>query len=684
MKPYRFAVLLTLALVVHPAAAQDEQGQILSADKLHRSVGPWKYHPGDDPAWAHPGFDDSAWESLIDPTFELEEVPQSGWTGIGWFRLHFATDSTLWNRPLVLAAYTRGAAEVYLDDRLLATFGKVGSSEGDEVSIRSSEPNPRLIFFSFAPKTHHVLAVRHSNFVAANFYKVGGPVAGVDFRLGVPSELTAEISEDIRAYTATQYAFTSIPLAFALLYALLFVFYREERNYLYFALLATAVAAMTFIDLNLELLTYSEQYGLQRRYLVLTAIFMMMMFLYFVYSLIDKASPRRFWVFLVIVLGLGVWGWLDPFDAFSVISLLGLVVLLEVLRTVVSAIWRKHPGAWIIGLGLLFFIAGTSYDLIVDLQWIAEIGDINNGYYYGFMGLLISMAVYLARDVARTNVDLQEQLVQVKALSEKTLEQERRAAQEETQRKLLEAAYQQKVKELEEARALQLSMLPNAVPDHPDVQLAAYMETATEVGGDYYDFAVDADGTLTVAVGDATGHGMKAGTMVTAAKSLFNVLAGEADLLHIFDRSTRALKRLNLDQLYMALTLARFKEGQLRIAAAGMPPALLYRAADGKVEKIILKGMPLGSFVKFPYQEAALTVYPGDTVLFMSDGFPERFNGDRAMLGYEAAAEVFARVAETNPEAIIEHLLRKSEAWSDGQPLDDDMTFVVMKVRGAK
>ena len=55
------------------------------------------------------------------------------------------------------------------------------------------------------------------------------------------------------------------------------------------------------------------------------------------------------------------------------------------------------------------------------------------------------------------------------------------------------------------------------------------MKPATEVGGDYYDFHVGEDGTLTVAVGDATGHGLKAGTMVTATKSLFNNLAARTE-----------------------------------------------------------------------------------------------------------------------------------------------------------
>ncbi len=75
--------------------------------------------------------------------------------------------------------------------------------------------------------------------------------------------------------------------------------------------------------------------------------------------------------------------------------------------------------------------------------------------------------------------------------------------------------------ELEEARKLQLSMLPNEIPNHPNLEIAVSMETATEVGGDYYDFAVGSDGTLNIALGDATGHGMQAGTLVTIMKGIF-------------------------------------------------------------------------------------------------------------------------------------------------------------------
>ncbi len=256
-----------------------------------------------------------------------------------------------------------------------------------------------------------------------------------------------------------------------------------------------------------------------------------------------------------------------------------------------------------------------------------------------------------------------------------------RERQNELERQLLEAENVRKTQELEEARQLQLSMLPEAVPEHPTVELAAFMLTATEVGGDYYDFDLADDDTLTLAIGDATGHGMKAGTMVTAAKSLWHAFSGEADLVLVLQKSSLALEKMGLPMLYMALALARVKDHTLELAGAGMPPAFVYRAATKQVETISLKGMPLGGPGVFPYRKTRLVLSSGDTVVLMSDGFPELFNAEGEMLGYERAVEVFEEVASLSPEEIIAHFRETGRNWTNGGAPDDDVTFVVMKVK---
>ena len=142
---------------------------------------------------------------------------------------------------------------------------------------------------------------------------------------------------------------------------------------------------------------------------------------------------------------------------------------------------------------------------------------------------------------------------------------------------LAETENERKTKELEEARQLQLSMLPKDLPKLPHLDIAVYMKTATEVGGDYYDFHIGLDGTLTVVLGDATGHGMKAGTMVTTTKSLFNVLAPNPNIVETFHEMTRCLKLMQMEKLSMCLTMLKIMGNKIQMSSAGMPPVFIYK-----------------------------------------------------------------------------------------------------------
>ncbi len=256
-----------------------------------------------------------------------------------------------------------------------------------------------------------------------------------------------------------------------------------------------------------------------------------------------------------------------------------------------------------------------------------------------------------------------------------------RQEREKTRVALLEAENQRKTEELEQARQLQLSMLPVVIPQPEHLDIQVFMKTATEVGGDYYDFHLSKDGALTVVVGDATGHGLNAGTMVTATKSLFTSLVSEVDILQILHRSNYILKHLQLRGLYMALAIVRIRQYRLEICAAGMPPLLIYSAAARDVEELQIKALPLGGAAHFPYQKHEITLQPGDALMLMSDGFPERFNENGEIFDYERVKSVFAEVAHRSPKEIIDHFVRTGDAWAGNHPQNDDVTFVVIKFR---
>lgn len=260
------------------------------------------------------------------------------------------------------------------------------------------------------------------------------------------------------------------------------------------------------------------------------------------------------------------------------------------------------------------------------------------------------------------------------------LDEERRRRESEIEQRLLKTEYERKSEELEEARQFQLSLLPKALPSHPGFEVAVSMKTATEVGGDYYDFFLADDGALTAAIGDATGHGATAGTMVTAIKSLFSAYAGSADLASFLVEAARAVRRMDLGRMAMALSLVRLEGGALTVSAAGMPPVLVYRRATGRVEEIALPGMPLGGLA-FEYRQARMEVAPGDTILLMTDGLPELTDAQGEPLGYPRVRSAFEAVGERAPEEVIAGLTETAGAWAGSQAPKDDITLVVIRVR---
>lgn len=262
---------------------------------------------------------------------------------------------------------------------------------------------------------------------------------------------------------------------------------------------------------------------------------------------------------------------------------------------------------------------------------------------------------------------------------QKLLEQERAAKEKELQQRLLAVEYDRKTSELEEARRFQLSMLPKVLPQHPSWDVAVFTRTATEVGGDYYDFHLSGD-VLSVTIGDATGHGAKAGTMVTVVKTLFAGYDGASAPAQFLSEAEEKIRRMELGRMAMALSLARFEGRTLSLASAGMPPALVHRASAEKVEEVVLEATPLGTFGS-DYPEKSLELTAGDSVLLMTDGFPELLNDSGQQLGYPGALDAFAEAAYSgeNAAAVIARLAQAVRRWHGEGPPNDDVTFVVIR-----
>ena len=253
-------------------------------------------------------------------------------------------------------------------------------------------------------------------------------------------------------------------------------------------------------------------------------------------------------------------------------------------------------------------------------------------------------------------------------------------AQERMRVALLEAEHRRKSEELEKARQLQISMLPRHITTPEDVEIAVYMKPATEVGGDYYDFLLN-NNEFTGAIGDATGHGLNAGMMVSIIKGFFVSEAAHMPILDFFKKCNTALKQMKLQRIYMALTLFKLDDKTLRVSSAGMPPIYVYRAFEKRLEEVSLSGMPLGAVWDFEYQCREILLDTGDTVFLMSDGFPELFNANQEILGYDRVPDIFASIAQKAPQDIVYDLVDYIKQWAQDHPNEDDITFVVLKIK---
>jgi sigma-B regulation protein RsbU (phosphoserine phosphatase) len=236
-------------------------------------------------------------------------------------------------------------------------------------------------------------------------------------------------------------------------------------------------------------------------------------------------------------------------------------------------------------------------------------------------------------------------------------------------------------KELEEARTLQLSMLPNTTPQINEFEFAVFMNTASEVGGDYYDFSFKEDGSLNIAVGDATGHGMRAGIMVAIMKALFISDSAELDLIDFFSNSNKTIKALNIGRMMMAFTVLNINKNRVQFINAGMPPIFIYKKSDNTVTEFETQGMPLGAISESSFTISTFAVDSGDAILILSDGLPELKNKKHEQYDYARVKVEFNSIAEKTPNEIVEYLKDSASQWANGVEPDDDVTFVIIKVK---
>ncbi len=242
--------------------------------------------------------------------------------------------------------------------------------------------------------------------------------------------------------------------------------------------------------------------------------------------------------------------------------------------------------------------------------------------------------------------------------------------------------------EIETARRIQLSMLPQGPPvDLRWLDVAAASLPATEVGGDYYDYFRLSPNQLALVIGDVAGHGLASGLLLSGVRSCLYLLERElAAPVEVLDRLNPMVRRTTDRRTYVTLLCAVLEKhgegGQITLASAGHPPAFWWCARMRQLESIGEGAPPLGTFLDARYQAVTRPLHPGDLLVFYSDGLLEARNAAGVEYGEGRLQRGLTRLAGTlSAREVRDSILGDLSNFKGDEEQCDDITLVVVRMR---
>ena len=313
-----------------------------------------------------------------------------------------------------------------------------------------------------------------------------------------------------------------------------------------------------------------------------------------------------------------------------------LVIVALILLVIQSLLNRDHNRDFVVvRRGLLIFVAFALWDNVAG-----ALGRASKIEPYGFVAFLAALGYVAARQIL-------ERDQQLNAIQ----------------------------KELEVARRIQLSILPEKFPPSLNFCVAARYVPMTSVAGDFYDFIVADDRQAGLLIADVSGHGVPAALIASMVK-----LAATSQRAHAADPSgflsgmNQALLGNTQNQFVTAAYVHLNSESQeLRYSAAGHPPMLLLR--QGSVQAVQENGLMLAAFDFAKYTNAAHHLEQGDRLLLYTDGIVEATDAAGNFFGQESLSDLLRATSRLPPSEAADRIIASVEEWAVSQ--DDDLTVLV-------
>ena len=238
--------------------------------------------------------------------------------------------------------------------------------------------------------------------------------------------------------------------------------------------------------------------------------------------------------------------------------------------------------------------------------------------------------------------------------------------------------------ELALAHDVQMAMLPRALPERPELSLAAHLTPARSVGGDLYDFVLDGE-RLWFIVADVAGKSIAAALYMAIVRTLFRAMArGEAGVADVAGRMNQELARDNDSMMFVtaAVGCLDVRSGALALVDAGHNPAVLIDPGRGPHAPAVPKCMALGVLDQATYAEAHLTLAPGATLVLYTDGLTDARDTTGDMFGADRLEQAIAAASPDTPASFVAAVIGAVERFAAGAPPEDDITLLALRYTG--
>ena len=271
-----------------------------------------------------------------------------------------------------------------------------------------------------------------------------------------------------------------------------------------------------------------------------------------------------------------------------------------------------------------------------------------------------------------------------------------------------EAVRERMERELEIAYEMQQSFLPQTLPKVPDVEIAATMRPAREVGGDFYDVIPLSGGRVGVLIADVSDKGVSAALYMALARTLLRAHSLSARPQYLSDalESAQVRRLMRSGSLGALAALGAVRQTNdyltehhsescmfvtlfyavydpqsrlLTYVNAGHNPPFLHNTLTGEHDWLRPTDMIVGIMPDRPYEAQERQLSPGDVLVLYTDGVTEAFNPEHEMFGEERLAEVVLAHATASAQELVEAIETAVTAFAGQAPQSDDLTLLVMR-----